>query len=63
LSQIHFCLHVDNVDAARAELIRRGVDVLGEPFEIEDISRRLALFRDPWGNMIELSETLPGAGA
>ena len=23
----HFCLHVDNVDAARAELIRRGVDV------------------------------------
>ena len=59
----HFCLHVDNVDAVRAELIRRGVDVVGEPFEIEDISRRLALFRDPWGNMIELSETLPGAGA
>jgi lactoylglutathione lyase/glyoxylase I family protein len=59
----HFCLHVDNVDATRAELIRRGVDVIGEPFEIEDISRRLALFRDPWGNMIELSETLPGAGA
>ena len=40
-----------------------GCDVVGEPFEIEDISRRLALFRDPWGNMIELSETLPGAGA
>jgi lactoylglutathione lyase/glyoxylase I family protein len=30
-------------------------------FEIEAISRRLAFFRDPWGNMIELSETLPGA--
>jgi glyoxylase I family protein len=30
---------------------------------IEDISRRLAFFREPWGNMIELSETLPGAGA
>ncbi|WP_061298914.1 VOC family protein [Herbidospora cretacea] len=59
----HICVHVDSVDETRAELVRRGVDVIGEPFEIEDISRRLAFFRDPWGNMIELSETLPGAGA
>jgi len=59
----HFCLRVASVDKARAELAARGVDVLGEPFEIEAISRRLAFFRDPWGNMIELSETLPGAGA
>jgi lactoylglutathione lyase/glyoxylase I family protein len=54
---------VASVDKARAELAARGVDVLGEPFEIDAISRRLAFFRDPWGNMIELSETLPGAGA
>jgi glyoxylase I family protein len=59
----HVCLHVDSVDAARVELERRGVDLVSEPFEIEDISRRLAFFRDPWGNMIELSEKLPGAGA
>lgn len=59
----HVCLHVDSVDTARAELERRGVDLVGEPFEIEDISRRLAFFRDPWGNMFELSERLPGAGA
>jgi lactoylglutathione lyase/glyoxylase I family protein len=59
----HICVHVDSVDDALAELARRGVDILGEPFEIEDISRRLAFIRDPWGNMIELSETLPGAGA
>jgi catechol 2,3-dioxygenase-like lactoylglutathione lyase family enzyme len=59
----HFCLHVASVDEARAELKARGVDLIGEPFEIEDISRRLAFFRDPWGNMIELSERLPGAGA
>jgi lactoylglutathione lyase/glyoxylase I family protein len=59
----HFCLRVASVDKARAELAARGVDVLGEPFEIEAISRRLAFFRDPWGNMIELSETLPGACA
>jgi len=39
------------------------VDLLGEPFEIDAISRRLAFFSDPWGNMIELCETLPGADA
>jgi lactoylglutathione lyase/glyoxylase I family protein len=59
----HFCLHVDDVGKARDELGRRGVDLIGEPFEIEDISRRPAFFRDSWGNMIELSEKLPGAGA
>lgn len=59
----HVCMAVDSVDDTRAELVRRGVDVLGEPFEIEQISRRLAFFRDPWGTIIELSENLPGAGA
>ncbi|MET8139304.1 VOC family protein [Sphaerisporangium sp. NPDC005288] len=59
----HVCLHVDSVDQTRAELARRGVDLVGEPFVVEEISRRLAFFRDPWGNMSELSETLPGAGA
>jgi lactoylglutathione lyase/glyoxylase I family protein len=59
----HVCVHVDNVDTTREELVRRGVDVVGEPFEIEQISRRLAFFRDPWGNMFELSEKLAGAGA
>ena len=59
----HFCLHVEDVDKARGELAARGVDLVGEPFEIEDISRRLAFFRDPWGNMIELSEPFPGAAA
>src|ERR1700722_11344589 len=58
----HFCRRVASVDKARAELAARGVDVLGEPFEIEEISRRLAFFRDPWGNMIQLSATPPGAG-
>ena len=48
----HMCVHVDDVDEARAELASRGVDLIGEPFEIEDISRRLAFFPDPWGNMI-----------
>ncbi|MET7765409.1 VOC family protein [Streptomyces sp. NPDC005393] len=59
----HVCLRVENVDQARAELERRRVDLVGAPFEIADISRRLAFFRDPWGNMFEIAETLPGAGA
>lgn len=52
----HFCLHVASVDAAREELRSRGVDLVGEPFEIPEIGRRLAFLRDPWGNMIELSQ-------
>jgi lactoylglutathione lyase/glyoxylase I family protein len=44
----HICVHVDDVDQAVAELARRGVDLIGEPFEIDDISRRFAFFRDPW---------------
>jgi lactoylglutathione lyase/glyoxylase I family protein len=36
------CVHVDGIDAARTELAQRGVDLIDEPFEIEDISRRLA---------------------
>ncbi|WP_305787074.1 VOC family protein [Symbioplanes lichenis] len=37
------------MDKILDELRRRGVDVVNEPFEIEDISARLAFFRDPWG--------------
>jgi glyoxylase I family protein len=54
----HFCLHVDSVDEALEELRRRGVSIVRGSFEIHDISRRLALFADPWGNFIELSEVL-----
>jgi lactoylglutathione lyase/glyoxylase I family protein len=54
----HVCLSVDSVDDTLAELRRRGVDIVNEPFEIDDISARLAFFRDPWGNMFELSERI-----
>ena len=54
----HVCLSVDSVDDALDELRRRGVDVVNPPFEIDDISARLAFFRDPWGNMFELSESI-----
>ena len=52
----HVCLSVDSVDDTLAELRKRGVAIVNPPFEIEDISARLAFFRDPWGNMFELSE-------
>lgn len=54
----HLCLSVDSVDDTLTELRRRGVDIVNPPFEIEDISARLAFFRDPWGNMFELSESI-----
>lgn len=55
----HVCLSVDSVDDTLAELRRRGVDIVNPPFELDDISARLAFFRDPWGNMFELTERLP----
>ncbi|MET0862769.1 MAG: VOC family protein [Nakamurella sp.] len=52
----HVCFHVDSVDRTLEKLRARGVEIVNEPFEIEEISARLAFFRDPWGNMFELSE-------
>jgi glyoxylase I family protein len=52
----HVCMRVDSVDAALAELKRRGVTLIGEPFDLEAISSRWGFFADPWGNIIELSE-------
>jgi glyoxylase I family protein len=54
----HFCLQVDSVDETLAELRKRGASIVGEPFDLEPISRRLAFFEDPWGNRIELMEVL-----
>jgi lactoylglutathione lyase/glyoxylase I family protein len=57
----HLCLAVASVDATLAELRRRGVPVVTEPFELPAISRRLAFIADPWGNLIELAQVLPAA--
>lgn len=55
----HFCLSVASVDATVATLRERGVTIVTEPFELPAISRRLAFFADPFGNLIELAEVLP----
>lgn len=55
----HFCLNVTNVDETVATLRSRGVTIVAEPFVLPAISRKLAFFCDPFGNLIELAEVLP----
>lgn len=54
----HFCLNVASIDDTVAELRRRGVGIVTEPFELPAIGRRLAFFADPWGNLIELAQVV-----
>ncbi|BBK31554.1 lactoylglutathione lyase/glyoxylase I family protein [Stella humosa] len=54
----HFCLNVSNVDATVETLRGRGVTIVTEPFVLPVISRKLAFFCDPFGNLIELAELL-----
>lgn len=54
----HFCINVDSVDETLAELNKRDVKTVGEPFNLAVIGRRLAFFSDPWGNLIELAQVL-----
>lgn len=54
----HYCLNVQNVDDALAELRRRGVTIKAEPFDLPANGRRLAFIADPWGNLIELAQVL-----
>lgn len=52
----HFALLVGDIDAVRAELIERGVEV-SEPSPIGDVCRQ-CFFTDPTGNLIELNQPL-----
>jgi lactoylglutathione lyase/glyoxylase I family protein len=52
----HFCVVVDDIDKTVADLRARGVSIVAEPFKLDAISRRLALFSDPYGNLIELAQ-------
>ncbi|MFC5518125.1 VOC family protein [Kaistia terrae] len=54
----HFCLNVSSVAETVEKLRARGVTIVTEPFELPAISRRLAFFCDPFGNLIELAEVL-----
>ena len=54
----HLCFMVESVDETLAELKRRDVKIIKEAFELPEISRRLAFFADPWGNLLELAEVI-----
>jgi glyoxylase I family protein len=54
----HVCFMVESVDETLSELKRRDVKIVNEAFELPEISRRLAFFADPWGNLLELAEVL-----
>jgi len=48
----HFCLAVDDLDAVIEELSRRDVSLVGEPFVVDEIGRRLAFVEDNSGNLV-----------
>lgn len=48
----HLALHVDDIEAARAELEAKGVDFFGETFDTGVCF--MALFADPDGNSLML---------
>lgn len=54
----HFCINVADIEATVAELRKRGVTIVTEPFQLDAISRKLAFFADPFGNLIELAEVI-----
>lgn len=54
----HFCINVTDIEATVAELRSRGVTIVTEPFKLDAISRKLAFFADPFGNLIELAEVV-----
>jgi lactoylglutathione lyase/glyoxylase I family protein len=54
----HFCVHVASVEETISELRARGVQIVAEPWVLPAISRKLAFFADPFGNLIELSEVV-----
>lgn len=54
----HFCLTVGDMDAVIEELRARGVTIVTEQFYLDAINRKLAFISDPFGNLIELAESV-----
>jgi lactoylglutathione lyase len=55
---ITLCFEVDDVDAYAADLKAKGVTLVNEPMDMESWVIRVAHFRDPDGNLIEISQPL-----
>jgi glyoxylase I family protein len=56
----HLALHVEDVDAAHAELVAKGVKIRSAPNNFKDV--RICFFFDPDGNVLELVEDPRQAG-
>lgn len=54
----HFCFTVPSASEAIAQLRQRDVTIVAEPFEVDEIGRKIAFFADPFGNLFELEEAL-----
>lgn len=52
----HFCIAVDDLDAAVSRLRDLGVELIGGPMAIAEIGQRIAFITDNLGNIIELAE-------
>ncbi len=53
------CFEVENVDTTCQKLKEKGVGLVAEPADRPDWGIRTAHFRDPAGNLIEISQGLP----
>ncbi len=53
------CFAVESVDTASEELKKKGVGLISEPADRQEWGIRTAHFRDPAGNLIEISQPLP----
>lgn len=50
----HLCLHVDDIEAARAEIVAKGVEAT--PIRVGNSKSLLCFINDPDGNSIELMQ-------
>ena len=55
---IEFCIPSDDVDEDYKRLKAAGVEFIGGPQTIEDWAMRCVYFRDPEGNLLELSSDI-----
>jgi methylmalonyl-CoA/ethylmalonyl-CoA epimerase len=56
----HFCFRVDDVDAALAQMNRRGVPTFVQAADYPNVGRRVGFVKDINGNIIEFAGSLKG---
>jgi methylmalonyl-CoA epimerase len=52
----HFCIAVEDLDAAVSDLRENDVQLIGGPMDVPAIGQRVAFVTDNLGNIIELAE-------